>query len=212
MGLVVPVKDNVKRSSTIFLMPLTWGLCLLSLLSFFIIAIVVWVLEHRVNPDFDGPGKYQISTILWFSFSIMVFAPSMSILSFYQCSFFTYFKCQKIILFTCTGERVLSFWARLVVIVWYFLVLVLTQSYTASLASLLTSQQLHPTVTNINTLLEKGQRVGHQSSSFILKRLRESGFSDANLVTYGSLEHCDELLSKEPARGGISLANNYLLQ
>ncbi|WZZ76555.1 hypothetical protein YC2023_087925 [Brassica napus] len=130
-----------------------------------------------VNPDFDGPGKYQISTILWFSFSIMVFAPR---------------------------ERVLSFWARLVVIVWYFLVLVLTQSYTASLASLLTSQQLHPTVTNINTLLEKGQRVGHQSSSFILKRLRESGFSDANLVTYGSLEHCDELLSKEPARGGIS--------
>ncbi|KAL0763599.1 hypothetical protein Bca101_079750 [Brassica carinata] len=177
VGLVVPVKDNVKRSSTIFLMPLTWGLCLLSLLSFFIIAIVVWVLEHRVNPDFDGPGKYQISTILWFSFSIMVFAPR---------------------------ERVLSFWARLVVIVWYFLVLVLTQSYTASLASLLTSQQLHPTVTNINTLLEKGQRVGHQSSSFILKRLRESGFSDANLVTYGSLEHCDELLSKEPARGGIS--------
>ena len=86
VGLVVPVKDNVKRSSTIFLMPLTWGLCLLSLLSFFLIGLVVWVLEHTVNPDFDGPGRYQISTILWFSFSIMVFAPSMSTLSSSHCS------------------------------------------------------------------------------------------------------------------------------
>ncbi|KAG2244276.1 hypothetical protein Bca52824_093873 [Brassica carinata] len=200
VGLVVPVKDNVKRSSTIFLMPLTWGLCLLSLLSFFIIAIVVWVLEHRVNPDFDGPGKYQISTILWFSFSIMVFAPSMSTLSFsimVQTS-----SCLH--LNVSTGERVLSFWARLVVIVWYFLVLLLTQSYTASLASLLTSQQLHPTVTNINSLLAKGERVGNQRSPFVLGRLRESGFSDANLVTYGSPEHCDELLDTEPAKGGVS--------
>ncbi|KAJ0262929.1 hypothetical protein HA466_0033810 [Hirschfeldia incana] len=177
VGLVVPVKDNVKRSSTIFLMPLTWGLCLLSLLSFFIIAIVVWVLEHRINPDFDGPGKYQISTILWFSFSIMVFAPK---------------------------ERVLSFWARFVVIILYFLVLLLTQSYTASLASLLTSQQLHPTVTNLNSLLAKGERVGIQRSPFIWGRLRESGFSDANLVTYGSPEQCHELLDKEPAKGGVS--------
>ncbi|CAH8360717.1 unnamed protein product [Eruca vesicaria subsp. sativa] len=101
-------------------------------------------------------------------------------------------------------ERVLSFWARLVVIIWYFLVLVLTQSYTASLASLLTSQQLHPTVTNINTLLAKGASVGYQRSYFILRRLRESGFSDANLVTYKSPENCDDLLSKGPARGGVS--------
>ena len=109
-----------------------------------------------------------------------------------------------IILFTCTGERVLSFWARLVVIIWYFLVLLLTQSYTASLASLLTSQQLHPTVTNIDSLLAKGERVGNQRSPFILGRLRESGFSDANLVTYGSPEQCHELLDTEPAKGGVS--------
>ncbi|CAL9227628.1 unnamed protein product, partial [Arabidopsis halleri] len=179
VGLVVPVKDSVRRSSTIFLMPLTLALWLISLLSFFIIGLVVWVLEHRVNPDFGGPGQYQISTIFWFAFSIMVFAPR---------------------------ERVLSFWARLVVIIWYFLVLVLTSSYTASLASLLTSQQLHPTVTNINSLLTKGESVGYQRSSFILGRLRDSGFSEASLVSYGSPENCDALLSKGPAEGGISAA------
>ncbi|VVB10777.1 unnamed protein product [Arabis nemorensis] len=179
VGLVVPVKDSVKRGSTIFLMPLTLELWLISLLSFLIIGLVVWVLEHRVNPNFDGPGKYHLSTIFWFSFSIMVFAPR---------------------------ERVLSFWARLVVIIWYFLVLVLTQSYTASLASLLTSQQLHPTITNINSLLAKGEAVGYQRSSFILGRLKESGFSEGSLVPFGSVENCDELLSKEPAEGGISAA------
>lgn len=97
----------------------------------------------------------------------------------------------------------LSFWARLVVIMWYFLVLVLTQSYTASLASLLTTQHLHPTVTNINSLLAKGESVGYQSS-FILGRLRDSGFSEASLVSYGSPEHCDALLSKGQAEGGVS--------
>ncbi|CAA7015271.1 unnamed protein product [Microthlaspi erraticum] len=179
IGLVVPVKDSVKRSSTIFLMPLTVELWLITLFFFFIIGLVVWILEHRVNPAFGGPGEFQISTIFWFAFSIMVFAPR---------------------------ERVLSFWARLVVIIWYFLVLILTQSYTASLASLLTSQQLHPTITNINSLLARGELVGYQRSSFMSRRLNESGFSQASLVPYGSAEECDELLSKGHQKGGISAA------
>ncbi|XP_013628248.1 PREDICTED: glutamate receptor 2.1-like [Brassica oleracea var. oleracea] len=179
IGVVVPVEESVKRSSIIFLTPLTLELWVISLLSFFIIGLVVWVLEHRVNPDFDGSVKYQISTIFWFSFSIIAFAPR---------------------------ERVLSFWARLVVIIWYFLVLVLTQSYTASLSSLLTSQQLDSTITSMNSLLAKGEPVGYQLSSFLLGRLQESGFSDANLVTYGSAENCDDLLSKGPQKGGISAA------
>ncbi|CAN6819523.1 unnamed protein product [Brassica oleracea var. botrytis] len=179
IGVVVPVEESVKRSSIIFLTPLTLELWVISLLSFFIIGLVVWVLEHRVNPDFDGSVKYQISTIFWFSFSIIAFAPR---------------------------ERVLSFWARLVVIIWYFLVLVLTQSYTASLSSLLTSQQLDSTITSMNSLLAKGEPVGYQLSSFLLGRCWESGFSDANLVTYGSAENCDDLLSKGPQKGGISAA------
>ncbi|XP_010548559.1 PREDICTED: glutamate receptor 2.1-like isoform X2 [Tarenaya hassleriana] len=177
VGLIVPLKDNVKRSSTIFLTPLTLGLWLISLLSFFIVGLVVWILEHRINPDFHGPGKYQASTIFWFAFSIMVFAP---------------------------GERVLSFWARLVVITWYFVVLVLAQSYTASLASLLTSQQLHPTITNMKSLLAKGEPVGCQRTSFMLAKARESGFLESNLVPFSSAEECDDLLSKGPTKGGVS--------
>ncbi|KAF3512676.1 hypothetical protein F2Q69_00007449, partial [Brassica cretica] len=82
IGVVVPVEESVKRSSIIFLMPLTLELWVISLLSFFIIGLVIWVLEHRVNPDFDGPVKYQISTIFWFSFSIMAFAPTISSIAY----------------------------------------------------------------------------------------------------------------------------------
>ncbi|KAK7828665.1 glutamate receptor 2.7 [Quercus suber] len=42
-------------------------------------------------------------------------------------------------------DNLLSNLARIVVIIWVFVVLILTQSYTASLTSLLTIQQLQPT-------------------------------------------------------------------
>ncbi|KAF3553811.1 hypothetical protein F2Q69_00016667, partial [Brassica cretica] len=132
VGLIVPVEDQVKRDSISFLKPLTWKLWMTSFFFFFLIGFTVWFVEHRIKPDFRGPAKYQASTIFWFAFSTMVFAPR---------------------------ERVLSFGARLLVITWYFIVLVLTQSYTASLASLLTTRQLDPTITSMRSLIEKGEKV-----------------------------------------------------
>lgn len=76
VGLIVPIKDQVKRTSMSFLMPLTWNLWITSFFFFFLIGFTVWVIEHRVNPDFRGPANYQASTIFWFAFSTMVFAPS----------------------------------------------------------------------------------------------------------------------------------------
>ncbi|XP_010540333.1 PREDICTED: glutamate receptor 2.1-like [Tarenaya hassleriana] len=179
VGLIVPMKDRVKRSSVIFLTPLTWKLWVTSLSSFFAIGFVVWVLEHRVNPDFRGPANYQASTILWFTFSTMVFAPR---------------------------ERVFTFWSRVVVITWYFVVLVLTQSYTASLASVLMSQQLHPTETSMKNLLGKGEPVAYPQASFVYGKLKESGFSESNLKPFGSAEECEGLLRAGPRNGGVSAA------
>lgn len=104
------------------------------------------------------------------------------------------------------GERVFSFGARLLVITWYFIVLVLTQSYTASLASLLTSTQLDPTITSMRSLLEKGENVGYSRSSFIFGKLKESGFSPSSLIPFDSDEDCDKLLRRGPEKGGISAA------
>ncbi|KAM1010180.1 hypothetical protein ACFX15_044831 [Malus domestica] len=38
---------------------------------FVIIAVVMWVLEHRVNIDFRGPPNRQLATIFTFSFSTL---------------------------------------------------------------------------------------------------------------------------------------------
>ncbi|CDY36173.1 BnaC04g37210D [Brassica napus] len=82
VGLIVPVEDQVKRDSISFLKPLTWKLWMTSFFFFFLIGFTVWFVEHRINPDFRGPAKYQASTIFWFAFSTMVFAPRERVLSF----------------------------------------------------------------------------------------------------------------------------------
>uniref|UniRef100_A0A1J3FSN4 Glutamate receptor n=6 Tax=Noccaea caerulescens TaxID=107243 RepID=A0A1J3FSN4_NOCCA len=179
VGLVVPVGETVKRDLLDFLKPLTWKLWLTSFASFFVIGISVWALENKVNPDFQGSHYYQASTIFWFAFSTMVFAPR---------------------------ERVLSFGARILVISWYFIVLVLTQSYTASLASLLTTQQLNPTITSMRSLLERGEKVGYQRTSFIHGKLIEAGFPPSHLVPFDTAEKCDGLLSNGTKKGGVSAA------
>ena len=96
--------------------------------------------------------------------------------------------------------------ARFVVIIWIFVVLILTQSYTASLTSLLTVQQLQPTVTDINQLIKNGEYVGYKEGSFVLEILQEMKFDKTKLKAYDSAEECDELLSKGGANGGIDAA------
>jgi len=99
---------------------------------------------------------------------------------------------------------VLNNCARFVVIVWVFVVLILTQSYTASLTSLLTVKLLQPTVTDVNQLIKNGDYVGYHKGSFVLGILKEMNFDTSKLQQYNSTDHCDELLSKGSANGGIA--------
>ncbi|KAM3686050.1 hypothetical protein ACB098_11G170600 [Castanea mollissima] len=177
--MVVPIKDNGRKNAWVFLKPLTWDLWITSGIFFVFIGFVVWVLEHRINEEFRGPPSHEIGTSLWYSFSTMVFA-------------------QK--------ETLFNNLARFVVIIWVFVVLILTQSYTASLTSLLTVQQLQPTVTDVNQLIKNGEYVGYPEGSFVLGILEEMNFDPAKLRTYKSIEECDELLSKGSANGGIAAA------
>ncbi|XP_057432782.1 glutamate receptor 2.7-like [Lotus japonicus] len=177
--MVVPVKDNRKKNAWAFLKPLTWDLWITTACSFVFIGFVVWVLEHRINNSFRGPPSYQIGTSLWFSFSIMVFSHR---------------------------EKVVSNLARFVVTVWVFVVLILVQSYTASLTSLLTVEQLRPTITDVHQLLKNRMNVGYLEGSFVYGILKGLGFQDDQLKTYKSPEECNELFIKGSANGGISAA------
>ncbi|KAB1223646.1 Glutamate receptor 3.7 [Morella rubra] len=62
--------------------------------------------------------------------------------------------------FHVSGEKVYNNLTCLVIVVWLFVVLILTSSYTASLSSMLTVQQLQPNVTNIEWLKKNNLKVG----------------------------------------------------
>ncbi|CAJ2643709.1 unnamed protein product [Trifolium pratense] len=177
--MVVSMKDNRKKNAWAFLKPLTWDLWVASACSLVFIGFVVWVLEHRVNNDFRGPPSHQIGTSLWFSFSTVVYAHR---------------------------EKVVSNLARFVVVVWLFVVLILVQSYTASLTSLLTVEQLSPTITDVNQLLKNKMNVGYLKGSFVYGILKNLGFPDSQLITYQSPEECNELFIKGSVNGGIDAA------
>lgn len=71
-----------------------------------------------------------------------------------------------------TGEKIQNNLSKVVVIVWLFLVFVLTQSYTASLTSMLTVSRLEPNVTNIEWIKRTNVPVGCDGDSVVYNYLR----------------------------------------
>ncbi|KAK1412687.1 hypothetical protein QVD17_34132 [Tagetes erecta] len=106
---------NAKKSIWIFLDPLSADLWLTSAGFFFVLGFVIWFIEHPINEEFQGSTRQQVGTALWFSFSTLVYAHR---------------------------EKLQSNLSRFVVTIWIFVVLVLTSSYTATLSSVLTVQQI----------------------------------------------------------------------
>ncbi|CAN8285479.1 unnamed protein product [Cochlearia groenlandica] len=179
VSMLVPMKDHENKNAWVFLEPWSLDLWLTTGCFFVLIGFVVWLFEHRVNTDFRGPPHHQIGTSFWFSFSTMVFAHR---------------------------EKVVSNLARFVVVVWCFVMLVLTQSYTANLTSFLTVQQFQPTAINVNDLIKNGDSVGYQNGTFVKDILRGLGFQQSQLKPFASAEECNDLLSKGTSKGGISAA------
>ena len=62
---------------------------------------------------------------------------------------------------------------RFAVIVWIFVVLILVQSYTVSLTSLLMVKQLRPTLIDVNQLIKKRLNVGYQKMPFVYGMLKD---------------------------------------
>ncbi|CAF2096859.1 glutamate receptor 2.8 [Brassica rapa] len=179
VSMLVPLRDNENKNTWVFLKPWSLDLWITTGCFFVLIGFIVWLFEHRVNSDFRGPPHHQIGTSFWFSFSTMVFAHR---------------------------EKVVSNLARFVVIVWCFVVLVLTQSYTANLTSFLTVQRLEPRATSVEDLIRNGESVGFQHGAFVKDTLKGLGFKESQLKSFGSAEKCDELLSNGTSKGGIAAA------
>ena len=73
--MVVKVKRD-DRSGWIFIKPWKGDLWTASFLFFVFTGFVVWIIEHRVNPDFRGPPQQHVGRSFYFTFSTMVFSHS----------------------------------------------------------------------------------------------------------------------------------------
>ena len=83
---------------------------------------------------------------------------------------------------TFAGEKVYSNLTRVVVVVWLFVVLILTSSYTASLSSMLTVLRLQP-VEDIEWLKSSNSKVGCDGDSFVMSYLQNVlGFNPSNII------------------------------
>ncbi|XP_060217829.1 glutamate receptor 2.8-like [Lycium barbarum] len=83
------------------------------------------------------------------------------------------------------------------------MVLVLTSSYTANLTSMLTVQQLQPTITDLNDLIRNGEYVGYQEGSFVKDVLKRMKFDSSKFRIYSTLEEYNDALSRGSKNGGV---------
>ncbi|XP_035545287.1 glutamate receptor 2.7-like isoform X2 [Juglans regia] len=141
-GLAMIVPEKTDSSPLMFAKPFTWEMWVVTGAILMYTMVIVWILERQYNSDFNGSWKDQICTALWFTFSSIFFAHR---------------------------ERIHNNYTRLVIVVWLFIVLILTSSYTASLSSMLTVKKLRPNVTDIEWLRKNNMKVGCDGDSFVRK-------------------------------------------
>ncbi|KAH6795994.1 hypothetical protein C2S51_036980 [Perilla frutescens var. frutescens] len=178
-GLVViaPVKE-VKSKPWSFLMPFSWQMWAVTGIFFLFVGTVVWILEHRTNIEFRGPPSQQLATVFWFSFSTMFFAHR---------------------------ENTVSTLGRLVLILWLFVVLIINSSYTASLTSILTVQQLTSRVQGIDSLISSSDPIGIQDGSFAFNYLvNELNVAESRIRVMKTHDDYINALQSGPNNGGVA--------
>lgn len=101
------------------------------------------------------------------------------------------------------GEKIKSTLGRAVLIIWLFVVLIITSSYTASLTSILTVQQLTPTIQGISDLVTTTVPIGYQRGSFVFDYLMNLGVPDERLIPLDNMMGYANALRKGPKNGGV---------
>jgi ionotropic glutamate receptor len=101
---------------------------------------------------------------------------------------------------------VVNNWSKFVMIIWIFVVLILTQSYTASLTSMLTVQRLQPAFIDVKEIKKNGYFVGYQKDSFVKGLLtKQLNFDESKLKAYTTPEEYNEALARGSHNGGVEV-------
>jgi len=103
------------------------------------------------------------------------------------------------------GEKTATTLGRLVVIIWLFVVMVLNCSYTASLTSILTVEQLPFLVKGIESLATSDDRIGYLRGSLSeIYLTQELKIHISRLVPLNSPSEYEKALKDGPTNGGVA--------
>lgn len=94
---------------------------------------------------------------------------------------------------------------RLVLILWLWVVLIINSSYTASLTSILTVQQLSTGIQGIDSLISSSEPIGIQDGSFAYNYLiEEMNVAESRLRILKKPDDYIDALQKGPKGGGVA--------
>ncbi|XP_038898557.1 glutamate receptor 2.8-like [Benincasa hispida] len=144
--MIVPTKKDTSNKALLFTKPFTVTMWILIAVVTAYNGFVVWFIERNHCPEHEGSMFDQAGAML--------------------CSSFT-------TLFTLHGNRLHSNLSRMAMVAWLFMALVITQTYTANLASMLIIQKFEATISNIETLQKINASVGVGRGTFVKGYLEE---------------------------------------
>jgi len=76
LSLILPAESD--DSAWLFMKPFSTEMWIATVGILIYTMIIIWFLEHHLNPEFGGPLKTQITTTMWFAFTSLFFAHSKS--------------------------------------------------------------------------------------------------------------------------------------
>ncbi|PON92788.1 Ionotropic glutamate receptor, metazoa [Trema orientale] len=165
--MVVPVRSKTSNKAWLFLKPFTLSMWVVIVAVNVYNGFVVWLIERNHCPDLkEGSLPNQIGTLFWLAFST---------------------------LFSLHGEKLHSNLSRMAMLVWLFVALVITQTYTANLTSMLTVQQLEP---DVEALQSGNAMFGYCRGSYLESYLIEVlGFPKNKIKKFTSQEEYAQALN-----------------
>ncbi|XP_058095706.1 glutamate receptor 2.7-like [Magnolia sinica] len=164
---MVVLEKQEHGKAWIFVKPFTMTLWALTGFIFLYNGIIVWVIE-TANNEKESSFSEKFGNLIWLSFTT---------------------------LFPIHGERLRSNLSRMAMVVWLFVALVLTQSYTASLTSMLTVRRLRPSVVDVESLLKNKSKVGCDAGSFMSRYLEDVVEFEATCVETYAFDQYAQALS-----------------
>jgi hypothetical protein len=93
---------------------------------------------------------------------------------------------------------------RFVLIIWLFVVLIINSSYTASLTSILTVQQLSTGIQGLDSLLSSNDPIGYQVGSFARSYMMDELGVPASRLRELAIDGYADSLQRGPSNGGVA--------